>query len=520
MNAGNLWYIIKLLPLLALTAVLFGVLGWWLRRKFHAPVVSSHKPQVQDDLPARERVKKLEHALAKSEAAQKAIKHDLETLQAKTVSKQALDKASKELADAQHRLDADLKRIQTLEVELKKTRETLNTLNSATAEANKGQRDRTFVLENELSKTREALAILEARPDNSLGLQAEIDRLRETLTNSTRVIGELRKQESATAQALTKCQAQIEAATLNSSAAETGTVSLLTAMEMAERKPSRSGNSGASDRVVDAQAEVERLNSLNAQKRAERLAAEQSAAARTEQNRLAAEQAAAEAAEQERIAAEKAAADVAEQERLAAEKAAADAAEQERLAAEKAATDVAEQERLAAEKAAAEAAEQERLAAEKADADAAEQEHLAAEKAAAEVAEQERLAAEKAAADAAEQERLAAEKAAADAAEQERLAAEKAAAEAAEQERLAAEKAAAEAAEQERLAAEKAAAEAAEQERLAAEKAAAEAAEQERLAAVRSAAAATELNLFAAEPAAAESNTAAATEEPPADPKA
>ena len=66
---GNLWFIIKILPLLALTAVLFGLFGWWLRRKFHAPVVSSSKPQVRDDLPARERVKKLENALAKARNA-------------------------------------------------------------------------------------------------------------------------------------------------------------------------------------------------------------------------------------------------------------------------------------------------------------------------------------------------------------------------------------------------------------------------------------------------------------------
>ena len=193
MNVGNLWYIIKLLPLLAFTAAIFGMFGWWLRRKFHAPVVSSTKPRESDDLPARERVKKLNHALAKSEAAQQSLKHALESLQAKSVPAQTLEKASKDLAGAQHRVEADQKRIQALEAELRKARESLNNLNSTAADANKGQRDRTFALENELSKTREALAILEARPDNSLPLQTEVDRLREALTNSTRVIGELRK---------------------------------------------------------------------------------------------------------------------------------------------------------------------------------------------------------------------------------------------------------------------------------------------------------------------------------------
>ncbi|MEI6604048.1 MAG: hypothetical protein WCP35_01975 [Verrucomicrobiota bacterium] len=426
---GSLWLVIKLLPLLALTAVLFGLFGWWLRRKFHAPVVSSSKPSVPDDLPARERVKKLEHALAKSESGQKSLKHELETLQAKSVSKQALDKASKDLADAQHRLDADLKRIQALEADLKKARETLNTLNSSTAEANKGQRDRTFILENELSKTREALAILEARPDNSLVLQAEIDRLRETLTNSTRVIGELRKQETTSAQALAKTQALLEAATQKAAATPTDAVSLLPAMEAAERNFRKPAKEAASSKVTDAKEAVERLQALNAQKEAERLAAEQ-AAVRSEQDRRAAAQAAAAAqqVEQARLAAEQAAAAQAEQARLAAEQAAAAQAEQERLAAEQAAV-AALAEQAAVEQAAAEQAEQARLAAEQAAAEQAEQARLAAEQAAAEQAEQARLAAEQAAAEQAEQARLAAEQAAVEQAEQARLAAEQAAAE-------------------------------------------------------------------------------------------
>ncbi len=355
---GNLWLVIKFLPLLGITALLFGLFGWWLRRKFHAPIVSSSKPSAPDDLPARDRAKKLEHALAKSETTQKSLKHELETLQAKSVSKQALDKATKDLADAQHRLEADLKRIQALEAELKKAREALNTLNSNTAEANRGQRDRTFVLENELSKTREALAILEARPDNSLALQSEVDRLRETLTNSTRVIGELRKQESTTAQALAKTQAQLEAAT-QQAASSTAAVSLLPAMEAAERLSRKPAKEPVSTKVADAKEAVERLQALNAQKEAERLAAEQAAAVRNSQDRLAAQQAAAAAAAEQ---AEQAAAEQAAAEQAAAEQAA--VAEQERLATEQAAEQAAaEEERLAAEQAAAAAAAAAELAA-------------------------------------------------------------------------------------------------------------------------------------------------------------
>jgi len=337
---GNLWLVIKLIPLLAFTAVLFGLFGWWLRRKFHAPVVSSSKPSTPDDLPARERVKKLEHALTKSEAGQKSLQHELATLQAKSVSKQALDKASKELADAQQRLDGDLKRIQALEAELKKARETLNTLNSSTAEANKGQRDRTFVLENELSKTREALALLEARPDNSLALQAEVDRLRETLTNSTRVIGELRKLETTYAQALAKTQAQLDAATQASTATATDAVSLLPAMEAAERNLRQTA--AVSTKIAAAKEAVERLQALNAQKEAERLAAEQ-AAAQAELIRLATEQAAAAAqAELAAVAAQAELAAAAAQAEQAAAVAQAEQAERDRLVAEQAAAAQAE----------------------------------------------------------------------------------------------------------------------------------------------------------------------------------
>ena len=433
MNAGNLWLIIKLLPILALTAALFGWFGWWLRRKFHAPLVSSSKPHAtQDDLPARERVKKLENSLAKSETAHKSLRHELETLQAKTVSKHTLEKAAKELADAQHRQDADHKRIQALETDLKKARETLNSLNSAAAEANRGQRDRTFTLENELSKTREALAILEARPDNSLALQGEVDRLRETLTNSTRVIGELRKQETTSAQSLAKCQTQLEAATRLPAAGAPDAVSLLPAMELAERNARKPSKENTSTKVAQAIEDVERLHALNAQKEAERLAAEQAAiAARTQQGGFAAEQErlTAEHAEQNRLAAEQAAAEQAEADRLAAEQAAAQQAEQDRLAAEQAAAQQAEADRLAAEQAAAQQAEADRLAAEQAAAQQAEADRLAAEQAAAEQAaaqqaEQDRLAAEQAAAQQAEADRLAAEKAAAAQAEADRLAAE------------------------------------------------------------------------------------------------
>jgi len=348
MNAGNLWFFLKILPLLAFTAVIFGFFGWWLRRKFQAPVVSSSKTATPEDLPARERVKKLEHALAKSETAQKALKLELETLQAKSVGKAALDKTAKELAEAQHRLESDQKRIATLETELKKARDAVNSLNSKNAEANKGQRERTFALENELSKARGELATLNSRPDNSLTLQAEVDRLRESLVNSTRVVGELRKQEAAAVQALDKAQKQLEAALAKNAPTPSGGVSLLPALEQAFPP--------AVDRTAEAKADLERIQALNARQDTERLTAEKAAA----------EKAAAEKAAAEKAAAEKAAAEKAAAEKAAAEKAAADKAAAEQAAAEQAAAEQAAAEQAAAEKAAAEKAAAEQAAAEQA----------------------------------------------------------------------------------------------------------------------------------------------------------
>ncbi len=328
MNAGNLWFFLKILPLLVFTAVIFSYFGWWLRRRFHAPVVSSAKPTVVDDLPARERVKKLEHALSKSEAAQKSLKQEMETVQAKSINKAAHEKTARELTEAQHRLDGDQKRIAALETELKRTRDALNAINSKTAETNKGQRERAFALENELSKVRGELAAIQARPDNTLQLQTEVDRLRESLTNSNRVVGELRKQEAAANLALEKAQKKLAAAVATTEAPEPET-SPLTAPLGAAFPP-------APDRTSEAKADLERIQAQNARKNADSFTAEQ--ARLTVEH--AAEKAAAEKAAAEKAAAEKAAAEKAAAEKAAAEKAAAEKAAAEQTAAEQAAAEV------------------------------------------------------------------------------------------------------------------------------------------------------------------------------------
>ncbi|WP_082916338.1 signal recognition particle-docking protein FtsY [Pseudoalteromonas neustonica] len=148
-----------------------------------------------------------------------------------------------------------------------------------------------------------------------------------------------------------------------------------------------------------------------AQREAERIAAEKAEAEHVEQQRIAAERLEAERLEQERIAAERLEAERLEQERIAAERLEAERLEQERIAAEQAEAERLEQERIAAERLEAERLEQERIAAEHAEAERLEQQRIAAEQAEAEHLEQERIAAEQAEAERLEQQRIAAEEA-------------------------------------------------------------------------------------------------------------
>jgi hypothetical protein len=413
MNAGNLWFFLKILPLILFTAVIFSYFGWWLRRRFHAPVVSSSKPAEPDDLPARERVKKLEHSLAKAEAATKAARADLEAHHAKSIAKSAHEKVSRELIETQLKLEGDQKRIDALESELKRSRDTISNLSSKASDANKGQQERMFAMENELSRVRGELAALQAKPDLSLELQSEVNRLREALINSTRVVGELRKQESAAVTALEKVQKKLDAALAKTAAPEIPPlVSMASAFNQTLAAP-------AADRTAGAKADVERIEAA-AEKAATELAIAQEAAAA--QAAAAAQQAAAQQAAAEQAAAEQAA---------AAQQAAAQQAAAEQAAAEQAAAEQAAAEQAAAEQAAAAQAAAEQAAAQQAAAQQAAAEQAAAEQAAAEQAAAEQAAAEQAAAEQATAQQAAAEQAAAQQAAAEQAAAEQAAVKAA-----------------------------------------------------------------------------------------
>lgn len=198
----------QVLPQLAIIAALCGFIGWSLRGRSQKPAetVAKTKPREKGS----DRVKNLETTLEKSKAAHKALKAELEELQSSSVSRSELDAAKAELEASRLAGETESRKISSLEAELKKAQETIRHLNARGTEANKAEKDRNFALENELSKTRQQLAILQERPDDTATLQAEIERLRESVAVSTRYAGEVRKRESAAIEALEKAQARID----------------------------------------------------------------------------------------------------------------------------------------------------------------------------------------------------------------------------------------------------------------------------------------------------------------------
>jgi chromosome segregation ATPase len=242
----------KVLPQLAIIAVLCGFIGWSLRgRPAKAAPAKSSTPIA--DKGQQDRAKNLEAALEKSKAAHKALKAELENLQSGSVSKATFDSTTAELAAARSALDTETKRISTLETDLKKAQDTAKQLNARLNDGEKAQKERNFALENELSKTREQLAVLQNRPDDSAELHAEIERLRESVAVSSRFAGEVRKREAAAIEALEKAEAKLADLSDPSRPAPVS---------------KKIGPVIESDRIAAAKAEVIRLVEMNKQKEA------------------------------------------------------------------------------------------------------------------------------------------------------------------------------------------------------------------------------------------------------------
>jgi len=242
----------KVLPQLAIIAVLCGFIGWSLRGRPAKTAPAKSSTPIADK-GQQDRAKNLEAALEKSKAAHKALKAELENLQSGSVSKATFEKTTAELAATRSALDTETKRISTLETDLKKAQDTAKQLNARLNDGEKAQKERNFALENELSKTREQLAVLQNRPDDAAELHAEIERLRESVAVSSRFAGEVRKREAAAIEALEKAEAKL---------ADLSDPSRPAAVSK------KIGPVVESDRIAAAKAEVIRLVEMNKQKEA------------------------------------------------------------------------------------------------------------------------------------------------------------------------------------------------------------------------------------------------------------
>ena len=237
-----------ILPILAVTSAVSGFLGWSMRAPAKTTAPARSAPTANKG--QQERIKNLDSTLEKSKGAHKALKAELENLQSSSVTRAAHETTVAELDAARKASETEAKRISALEADLKKSQETIKHLNARTNEADKAQKDRRFALENELSKAREALAVVQNRPDDSVELQLEIERLRESVAVSTRYAGEMRKREAAAVEALGKSENRL---------AELGVGS----QPVVSKKIGPVVDSG---RIAAAKAEVIRLVELNKQK--------------------------------------------------------------------------------------------------------------------------------------------------------------------------------------------------------------------------------------------------------------
>ncbi len=206
----------KVLPQLFILAAVFGFIGWSLRGLSVKPApVKPGKPAAPEKNQGVERAKNLEASLEKARASHKALKSEFDQHKAGSVSKEELEAVTAELESARKSLESESRRASATEADLKKLQETNKSLNARATDSDKTQKDRHFALENELSKAREQLALLQNRPDDSSGLQAEIERLRESVATTTRFSGEVRKREAAALEALEKAEARLATALEN-----------------------------------------------------------------------------------------------------------------------------------------------------------------------------------------------------------------------------------------------------------------------------------------------------------------
>ena len=297
---GSIYFIIMLLPSVAVCALIGGFIGWYLRCKIgkchgHTEQAVAAPTQTKPSADDATRTRKLQGKLKQAEALNATLKQEIDSLQGKAASKSEMEVSEAKICADSAELAQEKQRMAALKADLKKAQETISGLNAKLNVDVKEQKDRTFSLENELSQAREQLQRYQSSTDDSADLRADLERAREMAANATRFAGESRKREASLTDEIDSLKAK-----LAKQAEVSATAAVIAGPAFAASISAKPA--GDSPSVLKAKAEVERLN-------AEKETALKEAAIREEAIRVAAEKAALAKAEAERITAEKAAAE-------------------------------------------------------------------------------------------------------------------------------------------------------------------------------------------------------------------
>ena len=308
---GSIYFIIMLLPYVAVCALIGGFIGWYLRCKIgkchgHTEQAVAAPTQTKPSADDATRTRKLQRKLKQAEALNATLKQEIDSLQGKAVSKSEMVVSEAKICADSAELAQEKQRMAALKADLKKAQETISGLNAKLNVDVKEQKDRTFSLENELSQAREQLQRYQSSTDDSADLRADLERAREMAANATRFAGESRKREASLTDEIESLKAK-----LAKQAEVSATAAVIAGPAFAASISAKPA--GDSPSVLKAKAEVERLN-------AEKETALKEAAIREDAIRVAAEKAALAKAEAERITAEKAAAEREWQDQLDGEK--------------------------------------------------------------------------------------------------------------------------------------------------------------------------------------------------------
>ncbi|MCB1209966.1 MAG: hypothetical protein KDK97_11595 [Verrucomicrobiales bacterium] len=203
MFEGYLYFIFKNIFALAITAILFGRLGWWLRCKLCK--CGATRDEVQA---ARDKADKLE---AEVRAARSAVANAEAQLEKKGKGSPA---DSSEVIALRKELDAAKTEADSLRIQAQKARESADSASGKLAESNKKQQERVFAAENELSKAREEIARLRSTVDKPASaslseLQAELQQTRRSLATATASFGNAQRERDAARADLQRMQERL-----------------------------------------------------------------------------------------------------------------------------------------------------------------------------------------------------------------------------------------------------------------------------------------------------------------------